>query len=218
MAGPRDGRSTEGQPGIDSTGIRAPAEAAATATDRKPFRPRTPQADATVHRWRPTLPFAQSGRITPGVVVLALFASLARPALAADGPGAEATPIRLDAGTARHRKALAGTAAEGIAEGEFVVAKVDFDGDGTDETVVPGRARLWCSAAGCSTMVLKKAGARPVVLLDANLPRKLGMTTAPVGRYRALVGLDGNGRIAIGDRGDGRMYGRPLVFPMRTER
>ena len=127
-------------------------------------------------------------------------------------------PIRFDAGTARHRNALAGTAAEGIAEGEFVIAKVDFDGDGTDETVVQGRARLWCSEAGCSTMVLKKAGAQSVVLLDANLPKTLGVTRAPVGRYRALVGLDGSGRIAIGDRKDGRMYGRPLVFPLRTER
>ena len=164
------------------------------------------------------MPFAATRCITPGIALLALLASLAPPALAADGPGADAAPIRFDAGTARHRNALAGTAAEGIAEGEFVIAKVDFDGDGTDETVVQGRARLWCSEAGCSTMVLKKAGAQSVVLLDANLPKTLGVTRARAGRYRALAGLDGNGRIAIGDRQHGRMYGRPLVFPLRTER
>lgn len=164
------------------------------------------------------MPFAATRCITPGIALLALLASLAPPALAADGPGADAAPIRFDAGTARHRNALAGTAAEGIAEGEFVIAKVDFDGDGTDETVVQGRARLWCGEAGCSTMVLKKTGAQSVVLLDANLPKTLGVTRAPVGRYRALAGLDGSGRIAIGDRKDGRMYGRPLVFPLRTER
>jgi hypothetical protein len=164
------------------------------------------------------VPFAATRCITPGIALLALLASLAPPALAADGPGADAAPIRLDAGTARHRKALAGTAAEGIVEGDFVVARIDFDGDGTDETVVQGRARLWCSEAGCSTMVLKKSGAQPAVLLDANLPKTLGVTRARAGRYRALAGLDGNGRIAIGDRQHGRMYGRPLVFPLRTER
>ena len=162
--------------------------------------------------------FAEPRCTTAKIALFALLASLGPPALAADGPGADAAPIRLDAGTARHRKALAGTAAEGIVEGDFVVARIDLDGDGTDETVVQGRARLWCGDAGCSTMVLKKAGAQSVVLLDANLPKTLGVTRAPVGRYRALVGLDGNGRIAIGDRKDGRMYGRPLVFPLRTER
>jgi hypothetical protein len=65
---------------------------------------------------------------------------------------------------------------------------------------------------------LKKSGAQPAVLLDANLPKTLGVTRARAGRYRALAGLDGSGRIAIGDRKDGRMYGRPLVFPLRTER
>ena len=137
MPGPRHCGSTETRPGSSPREIRSPDE----GTIRRPLRHWAPQANATVHRWRPTVPFAATRCITPGIALLALLASLAPPALAADGPGADAAPIRFDAGTARHRNALAGTAAEGIAEGEFVIAKVDFDGDGTDETVVQGRAQ-----------------------------------------------------------------------------
>lgn len=161
-----------------------------------------------------------SRHLAAACALLALSVSPWTPtsASAADDRSPSATPIRLEAGTPRQRKALAGSPAEGIAEGDFAIARIDVDGDGVDETVVQGRARLWCNDAGCSTMVLKGGGARSSVLLDANLPRSLGVAKPPGSDHRALVGLDGSGRIAIGDRQHGRLYGRPLVFPLRERR
>lgn len=107
-------------------------------------------------------------------------------------------------------------AAREIIEGEFAAAKEDLDGDGKPELILLARSASLCRDGGCPLLVLRRTAEGIEPLLAAKVSGKLALTKERVEGYRALALLDGTGRIAIGNRSSSPLFGKQVVYQMRT--
>jgi hypothetical protein len=105
-------------------------------------------------------------------------------------------------------------------DGKFVIAREDLSDDGVKEVILMFTDEMWCGtgAHGCPTMVLEKKGATFAVLLDnQSIPYgTLAVTNEKIGKYRALAVSDGKGGILLGDKEGTPMFGKQLVYGMRS--
>ena len=122
--------------------------------------------------------------------------------------------IKFERGTDGARRLLMRTPeAREIVEGPFDIAAEDFNGDGAKEIVLIATSGPMCSDRGCSLLILEKRPGRIVPILGHFLRQLLAVTKESAGGYRALALLDGNGGIAMGEKGT-PMAGKQMVFPM----
>jgi hypothetical protein len=122
--------------------------------------------------------------------------------------------IQFERGTDGARRLLTRTPeAREIVAGPFDIAAEDFNGDGAKEIVLIATSGPMCSDRGCSLVILEKRPGKIVAILSHFLPQSLGVTKEKSGGYFALALLDGNGGIALGEKGT-PMAGRQMVFPM----
>lgn len=102
-----------------------------------------------------------------------------------------------------------------VAERDYVLERVDLDGDGQNELIVQAQSRAFCGSGGCFTLVLTKRGGQLVPLLRQNLAHGgLAITREKSNGYRALAAVDAAGNILKGDRQGTPLYGKPLVYEM----
>lgn len=105
-----------------------------------------------------------------------------------------------------------------VAAGDFVMAGADLDGDGKPEAIVLERRPADCRNVRCGLLVMRgtTSGGTEVLLLT-RVAVPLALTLEKVNGYRALVALGANGEIAVGDRRDAALAGKPLVYLMRID-
>ena len=107
-------------------------------------------------------------------------------------------------------------AAREIASNDFLFAAEDLDDDGTREVFLLSRSPSLCLDGRCTLVVLQRTPNSIETLLIQRVPSRLALTAEKTNVYRALVALGANGEIAVGDRRDAELAGKPLVYLMPT--
>jgi hypothetical protein len=104
-----------------------------------------------------------------------------------------------------------------IAAGDFLFAAEDLDDDGTREVILLSRAPSLCLDGRCALIVLQRRPKSIETLLLQRVPSRLALTAEKTNGYRALAAVGANGGIAVGDRRDAALAGKPLVYLMRAD-
>jgi hypothetical protein len=107
-------------------------------------------------------------------------------------------------------------AAREIAAGDFVIAAEDLNGDGKREVILLARSPSLCPDSRCTLLVMQRSANGIDTLLLQRVPVPLAVTKEKVNGYHAIAALDARGQIAVGDRRDAGLSGKPLVYVMRV--
>ncbi len=107
-------------------------------------------------------------------------------------------------------------AARKIVQGEFAMAQEDLDGDGKRELILLARSPSLCRDGGCALLVLQIRDHSVETLLVKKVTEKLALSKERVDGYRALAVLDGTGQIAVGNRSNSALFGKQVVYTMRS--
>jgi len=125
--------------------------------------------------------------------------------------------VQFAPGTDRERALYAKIpAARAIVAGRFATAQEDLDGDGKRELILLARSSTLCRGGGCALLVLQIKDRSVETLLAKKVTGKLALTREQVDGYRALAVLDAAGRIALGNRSGSALFGKQVVYTMRS--
>jgi hypothetical protein len=108
-------------------------------------------------------------------------------------------------------------AARDIAAGDFLIAAEDLDDDGTREVLLLARSPSLCVNGRCALIVMQRRPKSIETLLLQRVPSRLALTAEKTDGYRALAAVGANGEIAVGDRRDAALAGKPLVYLVRID-